>query len=149
MPVRNYNRPDPARVVSNLRQVLANGDMTLLEQGSYEFLITHCGFIAHFNHAGFIDTYRRDLPRFVSAFLNQHGSGWDTFLNNRRSYLYDVSYQERMLGDIIRELIPIFQTFQPVIEATHADQERKHGEARLHALAEELGYTVAPKEKEA
>ena len=146
MPVRNYDRPDPGRVVANLRRVLAQGDMTLLQRGSYEFLITHCGFIAHYNRAGFIDTYRRDLPRFVSTFLEQMGFGWDAFLDNPRSYLYDVSYKGRMLADIIRELVPIFQMFRPVVEAAHRDQKRKQDEATLHFLAAKLGYTVVPKE---
>lgn len=147
MAVRNYDRPDPGRVVTNLRKVLASGDMTLLQKGSYQFLITHCGFIAHYNQRGFIDTYRGDLPAFVATFLGQMGFGWDTFLENPSSYLYDVSYKGRMLADIIRELVPIFQAFQPVIAAAHADRQRRQSEAALRALADELGYTLVPKEE--
>lgn len=50
MPVRNYDSPNPTRVVANIRKVLASGGMELLEKGAYDLLITHCGFIAHYDH---------------------------------------------------------------------------------------------------
>ncbi|MBI4201190.1 MAG: hypothetical protein HY531_02745 [Chloroflexi bacterium] len=148
MPVRNYDRPNPARVVANIRKVLASGDMELLENGSYEFLITHCGFIAHYNHAGFIATFKEDLVSFVHQFLSQHGMGWETWLDNRRSYLYDVSYQGKLVADIIREMIPIFMAYQPAIEVAQKDRARRIAEGHLRALAEELGYDLVVRARE-
>lgn len=142
MPVRNYDKPDPARVVANIRKVLATGNMELLEKGSYELLITHCGFIAHFNHAGFIATYKDDMVSFVCSFLEQHGMGWATYLDSPRSYLYDVSYKGELLADIIRELIPIFRAYQPAIEVAQKDRARRVAEGHLRVLAEELGYDL-------
>lgn len=142
--VRNYDTPDPARVVANIRQVLAQQNMSLLEKGAYEFLITHCGFIAHFDQAGFIATYKDDLPALVEQFLSGHGlgMGWDTWLSNPRSYLYDVSYRGKLLADIIRDLVPIFQAYAPALRAAHALHQNMEAEAQLHALAKRLGYDL-------
>ncbi|MDP2949232.1 MAG: hypothetical protein Q8P22_06815 [Chloroflexota bacterium] len=146
--VRNYDSPNPARVVASIRKVLAEQNMTLLEKGSYEILITHCGFIAHYDQGGFIATYRDDLPAFVSQFLDQRLiGGWANYLRNPRTYLYDVSYQGKMLADIIRELIPIFEAYKPAIEAAHALHRQMDAEARLHALAKQLGYEVVKVEE--
>ncbi|MDP2953381.1 MAG: hypothetical protein Q8O76_08720, partial [Chloroflexota bacterium] len=101
--VRNYDSPNPTRVVANIRKVLAEQNMALLEKGSYELLITHCGFIAHYDQGGFIATYKDDLPAFVGLFLDQGLiGGWDNYLQNPRTYLYDVSYKGKMLADIVR-----------------------------------------------
>ncbi|MDP2950073.1 MAG: hypothetical protein Q8P22_11100 [Chloroflexota bacterium] len=145
--VRNYDSPNPARVVADIRKVLVEQRMALLEEGSYRFLITHCGFIAHYNHAGFIATYKDDLPTFVDAFLTQLGMGWALHLDNPRSYLYDVSYRGRLLADIIREMISIFEAYRPAIEAAHALHREMDAEARLHALAKQLGYEVVKVEE--
>ncbi|MDP2661319.1 MAG: hypothetical protein Q8R28_11390 [Dehalococcoidia bacterium] len=147
--MRNYDTPDPARVVSNITRVLASGDMTLLEKGAYNFLITHCGFIAHYDHGGFIATYREDMVSFAHLFLWQMGEGWDSLLENPNSYLYDVSYKGKPLADIIRELIPVFRAYQPIIEAAQQDRAHRLAEAHLHALAEDLGYDLVKKRKEA
>ncbi len=147
MPVRNYDSPNPTRVVANFRKVLASGDMQLLEKGAYDFLITHCGFIAHYDQAGFIATYKDDLLSFVHQFLSQMGLGWETWLDNPRSYLYDVSYKGKLLADIIRELIPIFMAYRPAIEAAQKDRTRRIAEGHLRALAEELGYDLVARER--
>lgn len=146
--VRNYDSPDPTRVVANIKRVLEKQDMTLLAKGSYDLLTIHCGFIAHYDQGGFIATYRDDLPAFVGQFLDQRLiGGWDNYLQNPRTYLYDVSYRGKMLADIIRELIPIFEAYRPAIEAAHVLHRRMDAEERLHALAKQLGYEVVKVEE--
>ena len=148
MAVRNYDSPNPARVVANIRKVLAEQNMTLLEHGYYQFLIGHCGFIAHYDQGGFIATYRDALPAFVAQFLDQGLiGGWDNYLQNPRTYLYDVSYKGRLLADIIRELIPIFEAYRPAIEAAHALHRKMDAEATMRALAQKLGYEVVKVEE--
>ncbi len=144
--VRNYDSPDPKLVIANLRKVLANADMSQLSKGAYDFLNLHCGFIAHYNHAGFIGVYRDDMPSFVDGFLSQLGMGWSTFLENQHSYLYDVSYRGVLVADIIRQLIPIFEGAKGRLERLHEARERQRKLVALQSLAAELGYNVAPKE---
>ena len=143
--VRDYASPDPAGVVRSCRAVLSTGDMQELTKGAYQFLTTHCGFIAHYDHAGFISTYQHDLPSFVDLFLSPMGLGWDVWLDNPKSYLYDVRYKGRFLADIVRELIPLFQAFRPAVLAAHEDSERAHKMGLLRWLADDLGYTVVTK----
>jgi len=137
--VRNYDSLDPQRVVKNIEAVLTSGDMMRLEKGSYDLLNLHCGYIAHYNHAGFIQTYQNGLPAFVEQFLRQP---WDIWLGTPRGYLYEVSYKGRLLADIIRELIPIFEAHRGRLEAAHELRQRADAEAQLHELAKRLGYRV-------
>ena len=144
--VRNHDKPDPALVVANIRQVLDKQNMALLQKGSYEFLITHTGFIAHYDQQGFIETFQDDLPSFVHQFLSQGGMGWSTWLNDKASFLYDVSYRGKLLADIIQELIPSFQAYEPAIKSAHA-LLRESGElSRLQAMADRLGYNLVKRE---
>lgn len=145
MAVRNYDTPDPARVVANIKKVLATRNMELLSRGSYELLITHCGFIAHYDHAGFISTYKDDMVGFVGYFLEQNM--WERYLANHSSYLYDVSYKGKILADIVRELIAVFKEYQPAVEAAQRDRKHNDAERQLLFLAESLGYKLVKKEE--
>jgi hypothetical protein len=145
MEVRNYDSPDPKAVVQNLDMVLRELDMTKLSKKAYQFLTTHCGFIAHYDHAGFIATYREDLPSFIDEFLSQLGAGWDTWLNNSKSHLYDVSYRGVLLAYIVRQLIPLFVGARERAQVMHDTRIGAQKYAMLESLAEELGYTVVPK----
>lgn len=142
---RNYDRPDPKAVIKSVRLVLEKHDIDQLNKDAYSFLITHAGFIAHFNHQGFKDTYRRNLDVFVEAFLTQHGRGWDWFLDSSSSYLYDVTYKGVMLADIVRELRALFVQWAPIVNAEEAGRKRARKEQQLAALAGELGYELVKK----
>ena len=145
MAVREYDRPNPKTVLQNIKRVLESQDIGLLQDPAYRILITHCGFIAHYDLNGFKATYRDHLDDFVQAFLSQMGFGWETFLENKGSYLYDTSYQGVMLADLVRDLITLFKLHQPGI--AWASQARRQA-TRVAALlreAEALGYAVTPK----
>lgn len=143
--IRNYDRPDPKAVVRSVRKVLEKHDIDQLTKGAYGFLITHAGFIAHYDHEGFKDTYRRNLDVFVGNFLSQLGHGWDVFLNNSGSYLYDVSYRGVVLADIIRELRALFVQWAPIVNAEEASRKRARKEQQLAQMAQELGYELVKK----
>ncbi len=145
MTVRNYDKPAPARVVGNIHKVLLTKDLTLLEKDSYKFLITYCDYIAHYDYAGFIATWKDDMAGFVSQFLSTDGKGWDTRLNNPNSYIYGVSYKGKQLADIIRELVPIFTLFQPAIEAAQIERWHQEAEGHLRVLAACFGYDLVKK----
>lgn len=140
--IRNHNKPDPALVVANIRHVLDKQNMALLQKGSYEFLITHTGFIAHYDQQGFIETFKDDLPSFVHQFLSQGGMGWSTWLNDKASFLYDVSYKGKLLAEIVQELILIFQAYEPAIKSAHTLHRESDQLSQLHAMADCLGYDL-------
>lgn len=155
--MRNYERPDPDKVVKNIVQVLKAQDMRLLHHDSYVFLITHCGFIAHYDQQGFVAEYQDHLDDFVEFFLQggeirliDHVTGlpidqWKVALDNPRSYLYDVSYKGKVLAEVIRELIPVFENARGPVKAIH-DARVKAGKVhRLETLAQEMGYQLTKK----
>ena len=162
MAVREYDSPNPKTVLQNVKRVLESQDIDLLQSPAYRILITHCGFIAHYNLEGFRATYRDHLDGFVESFLR--GSEvrfvdgltgqplldhWERYLANPQSYLYDTSYRGVMLADLVRDLITLFKLHQAGIAWASQAKRRARRVANLEREAEALGYTVAPKEKEA
>lgn len=146
MAVRNYDNPDPKAVLRNIADVLSNQDINRLQKPAYQFLITHCGFIAHCDHEGFKAEYRDSMDAFVEEFLNAHHGEWDWYLNNPKSYLYDVSYRGVMLHEIVRDLVALFQRYQQGIEWGAEAKRKVQKLAVLNRLADELGYVCMPKE---
>ena len=158
MPVRNYPNPDPKAVLRNIADVLANQDMGRLQRPAYQILITHCGFIAHYDLNGFKAEYRDRLDDFVEFFLQGGEVGlidgitgmpidqWQVNLDNPRSYLYDVSYRGVMLHEIVRDLLALFQRYRQGIEWGAEAKRKVQKLAVLNRLADELGYICVPKE---
>lgn len=147
MPVRNYPNPDPKAVLRNIADVLANQDMNRLEKPAYQILNLHCGFIAHYDLEGFKAVYRDHLDDFVGFFLASHlGQGWDTWLDNPKSYLYEVSYRGVMLHQIVRDLLAIFRRYKDQTRTVAEARRRAEKMATLNRLAGELGYNLVPKE---
>jgi hypothetical protein len=110
-------------------------------------LNAHCGFIAHYDLNGFKAVYRDHLDDFVEFFLAAHlGQGWDTWLNNPASYLYDVSYRGVMLHEIVRDMLSLFQRYKDQVNTVAEARRRAEKMAALNGLAGELGYTLVPKE---
>ena len=145
MTVRNYDSPDPKAVLRNIADVLANQDMGRLQKAAYTFLITHCGFIAHYDLNGFKAVYQEYLDAFVEEFLNAH-YGWDQYLNNPKSFLYDVSYRGVMLHEVVRDLLALFKRYKDQTRTVAEARRRAEKMATLNRLAGELGYTLVPKE---
>lgn len=59
-----------SRIVSNVKKVLQEADMTLLSKQSYNFIYQQSGFIAHYNYYGFIEYYEDSIEQFVSDLQN-------------------------------------------------------------------------------
>ena len=158
MAVREYDSPNPKTVLQNVKRVLENQDIDLLQTPAYRILITHCGFIAHYNLEGFRATYKDHLDDFVESFLRggevryvdgltgQPIAHWKNYLANRSSYLYDTSYQGVMLADLVRDLITLFKLHQAGIAWASQAKRRARRVANLEREAAALGYAVAPKE---
>ena len=146
MAVREYDSPNPKTVLQNVQRVLESQDIDLLQTPAYRILITHCGFIAHYNLEGFRATYKDHLDGFVQEFLEQHGGGWESYLANPKSYLYDTSYRGVMLADLVRDLITLFKLHQAGIAWASETKRRARRVANLEREAEALGFTVERKE---
>lgn len=80
-----YTARQNSMIVSNVLKALDNPDK--LSKQAYKYLYLCAGFIAHYNHQGFISYYRQnslkaDILRFQG--LNQ----WRNFTPNDRDYQY-------------------------------------------------------------
>jgi hypothetical protein len=72
------------RVVRNFRQVIEAQDISLMQSQLYQFLTLHCGFIAHFNLAGFKATYSSPKD-FAGVFIRHFDRDHDYFCDTYRS----------------------------------------------------------------
>ncbi len=45
------------RIVNNIKKVIGTDNIELLNKTAYRFIITHMGFIVHYNHNGFKGYY--------------------------------------------------------------------------------------------
>ena len=80
--------------------------------------------------------------RRVAMSLAIRAGGGPSSGANPRTYLYEVSYRGKLLADIIRELIPIFQAYEPGLKAAHDLRKNMQAEEILRRPAEELGYDL-------
>ena len=55
-------------LIKNFREVIENRNIEKMNKELYEFLTLYCGFIAHYNIAGFKATYR-DPKNFAGVFI--------------------------------------------------------------------------------
>ena len=62
----NWKPYSVARIVGNVRKVLETQDIRHLNKATYNFIISHMSFIAHYDLGGFQQTYA-DLRQFVKA----------------------------------------------------------------------------------
>lgn len=53
------------RIISNVKKVLKTRDMNDLSKQAYDFLYQQSGFIAHYNHYGFIEYYKDNIEQFI------------------------------------------------------------------------------------
>lgn len=94
------------RIINNIISVFELQDMTRLTKTSYEHLILYSGFIAHYSHNGFINTYKDDLPLFTKRlFNNLMRLKRQGYFDNPTSYLLDDPYNDMTKLDVQKELL--------------------------------------------
>lgn len=82
----NWPAQDTKNIVASVRRVFEKRSIEQLSKKSYEHIIAHMGFIAHYSRAGFMDTYR-DLADFAEKLLTSEYSR-DTNKNDRDADRY-------------------------------------------------------------
>jgi hypothetical protein len=102
---RAYNAE---KIVKNVKEVLTSGDINKLRRSTYDFLYLMSGFIAHYNHGGFMDYYNdtRDLLRDLKASsdLARPDYWLEDFFTSRpeqRAYYESKAKTCRLLADLI------------------------------------------------
>jgi len=92
------------QIVNNIQNVVMNNDITLLSKQSYDFLYLCGGFIAHYNHFGFMDHYSivGDLVEDIIRFKNMNQ--WENFTLNDSDYQY---YMQKR--DIYNQIVDVVE----------------------------------------
>jgi hypothetical protein len=92
-----YTERQKSMIVSNVLKALDNPDR--LSKQSYKYLYLCSGFIAHYDHGGFISYYQRhDLKNDLIKFKDSNQ--WRNFSPDDRDYQY---YQSK--ADIYNRII--------------------------------------------
>jgi len=119
-------------LVSNFKKIIESRDITRLKKPLYEFLHLRCGFIAHYDRHGFVQTYLKpeDFLRFCEHLRNSgfevHGCDTTDDYNNG----YTAEEVKNAMSDILTSI-----TLKEIeIEtATHYRNERYALYQRLKA----------------
>jgi hypothetical protein len=86
-----YSEAQKKRIANNI--VKACSDITKLNKQAYNYLNLCSGFIAHYNHAGFISHYQ-DFPLINDIVANSRYNQWKNFTPNDRDYAYYMSKRD-------------------------------------------------------
>jgi hypothetical protein len=96
-------------VVRNFRRVIEARDINLMKPKLYDFLIMHCGFIAHFNIDGFKTTYRRpnDFAEvFIRHFDREHRYYHGIYACHREPYK-DSGFTKAEIKQAFEEIVDL------------------------------------------
>ena len=58
-------------IISNIKQILESGNINLLNNSAYKFLINHDYDIAHYDIEGFKSFYDKSVSKLADAIINQ------------------------------------------------------------------------------
>lgn len=89
-------------IVANL--ILASKDITRLSRQAYKWISICCGFIAEYNHHGFVTAYHKDYNCYDESLgeaikRNQDNNQWQNFQPSHPDYEY-MMQKKRMYNQI-------------------------------------------------
>ena len=127
-------------VVRNFRQVIEARDISLMRDELYQFVILNCGFIAHFNLAGFKATYREPKD-FAGVFIRHFDQSHSYFCNLSccdEGIYKDTGYTR---AEIKQEFYRIVDAHIDAIVMLAESEQRRERLAALGRLKEEFEGT--------
>jgi hypothetical protein len=136
-------------LVRNVKQVLKLGRIARLNKPTYEFIINHMGFIAHYNLLGFRDEYQ-DLRRFCQKLqTSEYSADYDYNLKQADRYekdpdfrkWYGVAYNTSK-AEAIRGIVATVRKFESTIANRFALKEQERDLAEASRLLTMYGYRL-------
>ena len=128
-------------VVRNFRQVIETRDISFMRDELYQFVILNCGFIAHFNLAGFKATYREPKD-FAGVFIRHFDQSHSFFCNLSccdEGIYKDTGYTR---AEIKQEFYRIVDAHIDAIVMWAESEQRRERLAALGRLKEEFEGTL-------
>ena len=124
-------------VIRNFKEVIEHKDIDRMNKELYEFLILHCGFIAHCNIEGFKATYR-EPKNFAGVFIKHFDK--DHMYYNGIYFCHQSPYKDTGLtkAEIKREFEKIVDRHKKEISQWASGEQRKERYALYLKLKEEF-----------
>ena len=138
------------RIVANVRHVFTGASIGALNKQAYNLIIMHMGHIAHFDLAGFQESYD-DLRLFAHSLQTSEYSQDDGYNQRRADELtvrYDVDPTNRGCGQpptvtaAIRSIVSLAQEFEPEMQRIFGERERDDELALAQRIANKHGVTI-------
>ena len=118
-------------ISSNIELVFKKQDIFKLNKPTYNFIVCHMGFIAHYNLGGFQHTYQ-DLREFAIKLQSSEYSNYlDYNLQEAKRLENDKDFREwygekynRSKANAIRLIIGVVRKYESKINTVFTDKER-------------------------
>ena len=125
-------------VVKNFQEIIENKDIGRMTKELYEFLILHCGFIAHYDIHGFKATYKS--PRDFAEVFIRHFDGEHPYYSGIYS-CHEAPYKKTGLtkAQIKREFEKIVNLHKEGIAHWAREEFKKERYATYLQLKKEFG----------
>ena len=124
-------------VIKNFQEVVETKDIGRMAKGLYEFLIRHCGFIAHYDINGFKATY--GSPHDFAEVFIRHFDREHPYYNGVYAY-HESPYRntEMTKAEIKREFEKIVDLHKEAITLWAKEEARKERHAAYLKLKKEF-----------
>jgi hypothetical protein len=140
-------------IVNNVNVVFKNQDIEQLNKKTYEFIINHMGFIAHYDLGGFQGVYE-DLRKFAARLQTSEYDLHDKDRNLKQAARQETDHDFRewygeaynkSIASTIRGIIAVVREHESKTAALF-DKKQKDEELRVaSSLAEKHGYKLVPR----
>jgi hypothetical protein len=145
----NWTPYNVRSIVRNVEAVFKSGNINDLRKGSYEFIILHMGFIAHYNLGGFQGSYE-DLRDFAKNLLTSEYS------QDENHNLREAARQERdsdfntwygrdyqmSVAQTMRGIVEVVKKHSAATEESEAEKEKANDLSVIRGLAHKHGISL-------
>lgn len=97
-------------IEKSIESIFKTGDMVKLTKDAYKFVMGESGFIAHYNHNGFIAEYQNDIDRFRRK-LHDAAADWKRYKTDSCFAESDQKDYYAQKSELLRNLAVLCQSY--------------------------------------
>ncbi len=132
-------------ILNNIEKVFKQNDIYLLSKESYNFLYLMSGFIAHYNHQGFMEYYE-DLRILISDINSSHDTHHPEYSKDKDFIKsYGLEYCQSKV-DIFKGLKILADKYNKEITQFESDKEKEMELNNAIFYANKHGYKLVKSE---
>ena len=145
----NWKPYNVKTIASSVDNVFKNQSISVLSHSTFRFIVTHMGFIAHYDIGGFQHVYE-DLRKFAKGLqTSEYGSDLDYNLREANRVENDEDFKEwygeaynKSKAQAIRKIVEIARKHESDIAETFYNKEKTSDLSLASALALKYGYKL-------